>query len=129
MGTISNQAATLFRDYNSAGVPASGVYNPDKALMIALLQTIDAMLTGNSAVSTSYALTDGDRVVRVDASGGVRTVTVGASLEKFTRTIVKSDSSSNEVIITADGSTPLKTLTAQGAAQNVTPNGSSLDFS
>lgn len=129
MGTISNQAATLFRDYNSAGIPASGVYNPDKALVIALLQTIDAMLTGSASVSTNYALADTDRVVRVDASGGARTITIAPSLERFQRTIVKSDSSANEVIITADGSTPLRTLTLPGASQNATPNGASLDFS
>lgn len=129
MSTISTQAASIFRNFNTLDDPSSGVYNPDKDDIIALLALIDAMLTGQANVSGDYALTDSDRLVRVDASGGARTVTVAVSLQSFQRTIVKADNSTNEVIITADGATPLRTLTVQGASQNVTPNGSSLDFS
>jgi hypothetical protein len=129
MGTISTQAASIFRNFNTLNDPSSGVYNPDKDDIIALLQLIDAMLTAQASVSANYALSDSDRLVRVDASGGARTITVAPSLQSFLRTIVKSDASANEVIITADGATPLRTLTLQGASQNVTPNGSGLDFS
>lgn len=129
MGTLSTLAATALRNYNTLDDPSSGVYNPDKDDLISLFTTLDTMLTGVTSKTGSYTLTDSDRTVRIDASGGAATITVPVSLQTFQRTIVKTDSSTNEVIITSDGSTPLRTLTTQGASQNVTPNGSSLDFS
>jgi len=44
MGLIATQMNTVWRDYNTAGVPASGIKSPDKAEIRAAMAAIDAVL-------------------------------------------------------------------------------------
>lgn len=57
MGTIVDAFATAFRDYVTEGVPASGEYEPDKALLRGIGSLIESALAAGvlGGVSVAYA--------------------------------------------------------------------------
>lgn len=87
------------------------------------------------SVSANYAAGEGDMVIRVDATGGGRTITLppAASMKGLTLFVKKLDATANAVTVDADGGELIDgattaATTTQYAVLRLLSNGSSWDL-